>query len=286
MNFSAYLSLTKPRISVLFAITGLAALLVEGSLRDKPATLWLVVLAIFLTGGSANAFNQYFEREVDKKMARTAKKRALPSGKLSPNQALAFSVITGIVGTWILLAWGGLMAALLGVITILFYSFYYTIVLKSLTPYNIVIGGAAGATGPLIGWAAATGFVDWAPLIMFLIVFVWTPPHFWALAICCREDYKAVSYPMLPLVIGDDKTRNQILFYSYLLLPVSLSLYFIGKAGLIYLISASILGVLFIIGAHRVHALKTDRVSWQFFAYSIIYLLLLYIMMMVDAAVA
>lgn len=281
----AYLNLTKPRISLLFAFTGLTMLAMQGNLTKNPLQSWLIVLAIFLIGGSANAFNQFFERDRDLKMARTAKKRPLPLGKISPRSAIFFSVITGILGTFMLWYWGGVLSALLGFGTILFYSFYYTLWLKPRTPYNIVIGGIAGATGPLIAIAAVTGSIDIASFILFLIVFFWTPPHFWALALCCKEDYAKVGLPMLPLVAGDEVTRRQILYYSLFLVPLTLTLYFIHSAGKIYLISAILLGVIFLLGAVQLYIRKTIPVYWRFFGYSIVYLMLLFGAMMVDALV-
>lgn len=277
-----YLLLTKPRISLLFAITGLTALMMEGSLLSSPIRLWLLVLAIFMTGGAANGLNQYFERDIDKQMARTAKKRPLPQGKITPSSALIFSIVLGVLGTIILWHWGSPLAGFLGLGTILFYSFYYTLWLKPRTPYNIVIGGIAGATGPLIAWAAATEHLSWAAVMMFLLIFFWTPPHFWALALCCKEDYVKVNYPMLPLVVGDEATRKQILYYSFTLLPLSVSLYFLKASGFIYLISAIILSSIFILSAFKVYREKTIKASWQLFGYSIAYLLFLFIMMMVD----
>jgi protoheme IX farnesyltransferase len=281
----AYLSLTKPRISLLFAITGLAVLLMDSHVMSDPVRLWLIVLAIFMTGGSANAFNQYFERDRDKLMARTAKKRPLPQGKISPDQALIFSISLGIAGTALLWYFGNPLASIFGLGTIVFYSFYYTLYLKPRTPYNIVIGGIAGAMGPLIAYAALTGRVAWVPFIMFLIIFFWTPPHFWALALCCKDDYSKVGLPMLPVVMGDEVTRKQILYYSFTLLPLSLSLFFLKAFGLVYLITALILGILFIGGAYRIYRQKTIKVCWQFFAYSILYLLLLFGAMMVDTLI-
>jgi len=282
MSFSAYLNLTKPRISLLFALTGLAVLLMHPSVTADPGRLWLIVLAIFMTGGSANAFNQYFERDRDKLMVRTAKKRPLPLGLISPQAALIFSISLGIGGTFLLWYLGDPLAFVFGLGTIVFYSFYYTLYLKPRTPYNIVIGGVPGAMGPLIAYAAVTGGVGWVPFIMFLIVFFWTPPHFWALALCCKEDYAKVGLPMLPLVAGDEVTRKQILYYSFTLLPLSLSLYFLKAFGMIYLVSSTILGLLFILGAVKIYRQKTTKACWQFFAYSIVYLLLLFVAMMVD----
>ena len=278
----SYLSLTKPRISLLVAITALTALVVEGSLLSQPLRLAIIVVAVFLASGSANAFNQYFERDIDSQMERTAKKRALPLGKLSATQALVFSFLSGLTGSLLLLIWGGVLASALGVATILFHSLYYTLYLKPRTPYNIVIGGAAGAMGPVIGWAAATGHGSRAALLMLAIIFFRTPPHFWALAICCREDYEKVNYPMMPLVKGEELTRKQIVYYSISLIPLSAALYFTGALGGIYLVSAVGLSLLFLWGAFRIYREKTRKVSWQFFGYSIVYLLLLFLVMILD----
>lgn len=278
----AYLNLTKPRISLLFAITGLTAILVEGTLLSEPLKVALLVCAIFLVGGSANAFNQYFERDIDAQMGRTAKKRPLPQGIISPQGALIFSIAIGGVGTLALWYWGGGLAALFGFATILYYGFYYTLWLKPRTPYNIVIGGVAGAMGPLIGWAAASGGVGWVPFILFLIVVMWTPPHFWALALCCKEDYSRVSLPMLPVVAGDEVTRRQIVLYSLLLVPLTLSLYLFGVVGWLYLSVALVLGALFLWGSFRLHRRKTLKSYWQFFGLTIAYLFLLFTTIILD----
>lgn len=282
----SYLLLTKPRISLLFALTGLTALMMEGSLLPHPWTLMILTAAIFLTGGSANAFNQYFEREIDKRMERTARKRPLPRGEIKPVSALVFAIVTGLLSIFLLWKFGSLSSAFLGLATILFYSFYYTLWLKPRTPYNIVIGGAAGATGPLIGWASVNGQISWAAFIMFLIIFFWTPPHFWALALCCKEDYSKVNYPMLPLVYGDEATHRQILGYALILMPLSTTLYFLGEMGLFYLVGSIILGVLFIAGALQVYHQKTTKACWQLFGYSIVYLLLLFVIMIADKIIA
>jgi heme o synthase len=278
----AYLNLTKPRISLLFAITGLAALVLEGSLLSNPARLWIIVAAIFMTGGSANAFNQYFEREVDSRMERTAKKRPLPLGLITPRAALTFSIVVGIIGTALLWWFGGTLAALLGLGTIAFYSFYYTLWLKPRTPYNIVIGGIAGATAPLIAWAASSGSLAWAPVMMCALIFFWTPPHFWALALCCAEDYKRVGYPMFPLVAGREATQRQILGYSFVLIPVALAVGVCGDLTMAYQGVAGVLSLVFLVFAWRVFRQGIDRRCWQLFGYSILYVLLLFCMMIVD----
>jgi len=280
-----YLKLTKPRISLLFAITGLTALLVEGSMPPGSLSFWLLVLAIYLVGGSANAFNQYFERDIDKLMGRTVNRRPLPQGKITPVSALWFSIIIGIVGTTLLYVLGHSLAALMGLGTILFYSFFYTLWLKPRTPYNIVIGGAAGAMGPLIAWAAVTGSVGWIPFLMFMIIFIWTPPHFWALALYHKEDYERVSLPMLPLVAGDEATRRQILYYSIVLLPLSLSLLLFDVFQWIYGVATLILGVYFVWRAVKVYRVKTDAVYKQLFFYSISYLMFLFSAMIADVLI-
>ncbi len=282
---SAYLNLTKPRISLLFALTGLTVLLMHRVLIDDPWRIAFLTLAIFMTGGAANALNQYFERDRDKLMARTAKKRPLPQGLISPNAALVFSLSLGVGGIFILSYLGDPLALVFGLGTILFYSFYYTLYLKPRTPYNIVIGGVPGAMGPLIAYAAVKGGMSWVPFLMFLIVFFWTPPHFWALALCCKDDYAKVGIPMLPLVKGDEFTRKQIVYYSLTLLPLSLILYRVGHFGILYLIAASVLGILFILGSIWIYREKTIKSYWAFFAYSILYLLLLFGSMMMDVLI-
>lgn len=279
----AYLNLTKPRISLLFAISGVTAMVIERSLLADQWAFWLIALAIFLVGGSANAFNQYFEREIDKRMERTAKKRPLPMAQITPRNALLFSILVGILGCAMLWKFGGWLAALLGLATILYYSFYYTLYLKPRTPYNIVIGGVAGATGPLIGWTAATGSFHWIPFILFLIIIFWTPPHFWALALCYKEDYKKVGMPMLPLVAGDDATRKQILIYSLTLIPLSASLAFFENISWFYGGVGVSLSLLFVFFASRLYRKKTEQVAQQLFGYSILYLSLLLIALIGDA---
>jgi len=282
MNPLAYFNLTKPRISLLFAFTGLIVLLMDLSMRQDPFRLWILVLAIFLVGGAANALNQYFERDRDIQMKRTASKRPLPLGLISPRQALIFSIVIGVLGNFFLYYWGGWLAALFGVGTILFYSFYYTLWLKPRTPYNIVIGGIAGAMGPLIAGAALSTHLFWIPFLLFLIIFFWTPPHFWALALVCKEDYAKVGLPMLPVAKGEEETRKQIFYYSLTLLPLSLLPYFLGAFGMLYGVSAGVLSLLFIIGAYRIYSRHNNRFCWPFFAYSILYLILIFSAMLLD----
>lgn len=278
-----FLLLTKPRISFLFAFTGFSAFVVEGSLLVHPFDVFLLTVAIFLVGGSANSFNQYLERDIDKQMARTAQKRPLPLGKMSPSSALIFSIAIGMLGLVMLWFLGGKLAAFLGLFTIVFYSFYYTLWLKPKTPYNIVIGGAGGAMAPLMAWAAATGTIGWQAWVMFLIIFFWTPPHFWSLALYYKEDYEKVSFPMYPLVYGDEATRKQILYYILVFIPLSLMLSFSVKLSFLYFFSSLILGCFFLWLSFRLYVDKAKELSKKLFGYSILYLLLLFVVIVIDA---
>ena len=281
----ALLNLTKPRISLLFAITALAALLLEGSLSLTSLHLWMIVFSVFLVGGCANAFNQYFERDLDEKMIRTAQRRPLPLKTISPHQALVFTILIGILGLQLLYTWGGGFAFGLGLFTILFYSFFYTLYLKPKTPYNIVIGGVAGAMGPLIAWAAVQNTVSWEAWVLFLIIFMWTPPHFWALAIYYKEDYEKIGLPMLPVVKGVRATQVQILAYSVFLLPLSLLLTFSEKLGWFYLAVSFLVNIYFIKKAFDVYQSNTRQVAYRLFALSIGYLFILLLALMLDATV-
>jgi protoheme IX farnesyltransferase len=277
-----FLKLTKPTINLLVLITGAAALVVEGSLTGDPARFLLVLVALFCTAGCANALNQYFERDIDAQMARTAKKRPLPSGRITPGAALAFAVLTGVAGVAIFALAFNVASAVLALATILFYSFFYTLWLKPRTYLNIVIGGAAGAMGPILAWVAATGTTSWAAWIMFAIIFFWTPPHFWALAYCLKDEYKTVNYPMLPVARGDQETLRQIYVYTIWMLGITMLLLLTG-AGLVYLLLATTLGGLFLKKAAKFKLSGERRLGWGLFAYSIVYLLVLFVGIMVDA---
>ncbi len=284
-KLSTYLSLTKPRISVLFAFTGIVGLEVQGSLSAVTFQYWAIVLGIFFVGGAANALNQYFERDLDAKMTRTAQKRALPLKKITESAALTFSLIMALSGILLLIIFGNFLAGFIGLGLILFYSFFYTLYLKPRTPKSIVIGGVAGALAPVIAWVAVTGRVDWVPALMFAIIFFWSPPHFWALALYYKDDYAKVGLPMLPVVAGETVTRRHIFIYSLTLLPLSLSLYFLEALGLLYAFSALVLSVLFVVGAFLIYRKASLRFCRQFFAYSIFYIALLFVMMLLDATV-
>jgi protoheme IX farnesyltransferase len=276
-----YLQLTKPSIMLLVIITGATALIIEGSLLHEPFRFLLVLLSLYLTGGSANALNQYFERDIDARMSRTSKRRPLPQGMIKPSRALFFSIGIGVTGVLIFGFVFNWLTALLSLATILFYSLFYTLLLKPNTTQNIVIGGIAGAMAPVGAWAAATGRMDIVPWILFLIVFLWTPPHFWALALFYKEDYHISNLPMLPVVKGDDVTLQQIVVYSILMVISSL-LFFIFQAGWFYLIIASATGIRFVFKSIQAKKYRTEKHFRGLFGYSIAYLFILFIAMVID----
>lgn len=275
------LQLTKPRVMVLVVFTGATSLFVQGSLSGDPIRFALVLLGLYLTGGSANAFNQYFEREIDGRMSRTKQRRPLPSGRISPSSALLFASLIGLAGVALFWLAFNPLSALISLGTILFYSLFYTLLLKPNTPYNIVIGGAAGAMAPVIAWAAAAGSVTITPWLMFLIVFLWTPPHFWALAVSFKDDYEIVDLPMLPVVKGVERTMMQIVWYTVALVAASL-LPMTADVGVVYVIAAIALGGIFVRKALAARANSSRNVVWGLFGYSIVYLFGLFSAMIVD----
>lgn len=282
---SSYVTLTKPTIMLLVIFTGATALLVEGSLIHEPVKFFLVLLGLYLTGGCANALNQYFERDIDARMDRTKKRRPLPMGDLSARHALIFSVSIGVTGVVIFAAVFNWLTAMLSLGTILFYSLFYTLYLKPNTSQNIVIGGAAGAMAPVGAWAAATGTMAVAPWIMFLIVFFWTPPHFWALALFCKDDYIKAKLPMMPVVKGDDSTLNQMFLYSIVLVAVSLGLIAFG-GGALYAVVATALGAMFLKKCWDAKKNKTEKQIRGLFGFSIVYLFALFFTMIIDRFVS
>ncbi|HVP06837.1 MAG TPA: heme o synthase [Candidatus Acidoferrum sp.] len=281
---SDFIALTKPTIMLLVLFTGATALVLEGSLLHDPIRFTLVLLGLFLTGGSANALNQVFERSIDARMSRTRRRRPLPLGKLTVAQALTFSVAIGVIGVALFAYFFNWLTALLALATILFYSLVYTLLLKPHTTQNIVIGGIAGAMAPVGAWAAATGGTALAPWLLFLIVVVWTPPHFWALALICKDDYATAQLPMLPVVKGDDATYRQILIYTVVLVGVSLAMMAVG-AGLVYLVPALALGGWFVVKVRQSERRRTPAALHGLFGYSIIYLFALFIAVMLDRVI-
>lgn len=276
-----YFQLTKPSIMLLVVFTGTAALVLEGSLIGEPGRFLLVLLGLFLSGGSANALNQYFEREIDAQMTRTSKRRPLPMGQVSPAGALVFSIAIGAAGVLLFAIFFNLLTAGLALGTILFYSLFYTLYLKPTTPQNIVIGGIAGAMAPVGAWTAASGEMAVAPWIMFAVVFFWTPPHFWALALYCRDDYERVDLPMMPVVAGEKRTIDQIFAYTVVVVGVSLAL-ILFAAGWLYFVVAVLLGGQFLRKATELRKEQSVPRYRALFGYSIVYLFALFSAMMVD----
>lgn len=281
-RLSAYVSLTKPTIVLLFVVTGFAAIVAEGSLLESPGKLVLVLLAMAMTAGSANALNMYFDRDIDALMDRTKRRRPIPLHKISPLNAARFGLVIGALAIAFYAFATNWVAAFWSFFTIAFYVGIYTLWLKRRTPYNIVIGGAAGATAPLIGWAAAAGHVSPLAWVLFLVVFLWTPPHFWALAIAIQDEYKAAKVPMLPVTHGERRTRIEILLYTVLLVPVTVIPYFLGSSGPIYLFSALALGAFYLLKTVQLLRRETREDAKKLFWISILYLFLLFFALFAD----
>jgi len=278
-----YLELTKPRISMLVVITAVPALLLAAQGMPPLHVFWGALAGTLMAAGSAACFNMYFDRDLDGRMRRTAG-RPLPSGLLPPSSAVGLGfVLAGL--SWVtLLTFTHLLAGLIGLASIFYYAVIYTVWLKRRTPQNIVIGGAAGASAPLIAWAAATGHVSVPAALLATIVFLWTPPHFWSLALRRREDYARAGIPMLPVTHGEAETRRQILLYTLVLVPVTLALVPLGVAGWVYGVPAAVLGAAFIRGAWRLARSPSDSAAMGLFRFSIFYLFALYALLTVDAA--
>jgi protoheme IX farnesyltransferase len=281
-----YVALLKPRVMSLVVFTGAVGLhLAPGALH--PFLAFMAVLCIALGAGAAGAINMWYDRDIDAVMART-RGRPIPAGRVAPADALAFGVVLAVASVVLMGIAVNWAAAALLALTIGFYVFVYTAWLKRRTPQNIVIGGAAGAFPPLIGWAAVTGDVALAPLALFLLVFMWTPPHFWALALYRAGDYAKAGVPMLPVVAGERETRRQILIYAALLVPVSLSPCLVGLSGPAYGAAAALLSAAFLGHGWRVFRApgreRRDRAARRMFAFSILYLFGLFAMLIVDRA--
>lgn len=280
----AYVSLTKPRIIVLLLITTVPAMMVAE--RGWPSN-WLILATLVggsLSAAGANAINCWYDRDIDSIMVRT-QSRPLVRGVIEPAHALAFGIGLGALAFALLWATTTFAAACLALAALLFYVFVYTIWLKRRTPQNIVIGGAAGAFPPMVGWAAVTGDVSLAPVVMFAVIFFWTPPHFWALALRLKGDYAEAGVPMLPVTDGPEVTRLQTLRYSVLLVLVSLLLLPAASLSWIYLPSALVLGGLFTWYAFRLWREPAVVSPMSLYKYSLLYLALLFVAMGVDAAV-
>jgi protoheme IX farnesyltransferase len=280
----AYFTLTKPRVIVLLEITTLAAMLMAH--RGLPP-LGLIVFTLLggaLAAGGAGAINHYLDRDVDEFMGRTSK-RPIPSGAVPPLNGLFFGICLGIISFTFMVAFVNLLSAGLTLFALLFYVFVYTRWLKRWTPLNIVIGGAAGAIPPVVGIAAVTNEVNWLAIWLFTIIFVWTPPHFWALSLLMQREYAAAGIPMLPVVRGEEETRRQIVWYSLAMVALTLMVWTLGFLGAIYVVAAAILGGLFIWYAVRLWREATAPAARRLFLFSMLYLALLFVAMVVDRQV-
>ena len=278
----AYVSLAKPRIIELLLVTTVPAMIVAAD--GWPGT-WLVVATLIggtLSAGGANAINNVIDRDIDGVMRRTSR-RPLPTARVLPRAALVFGAVLGSAGFIWLASLVNFASALLATGALLFYVFVYSLYLKRTTTQNIVIGGAAGAVPVLVGWAAVTGSLGLAPLIMFAIVFYWTPPHFWALSLRYKDDYERAGVPMLPVVVGPEKTSRYILWYAVVLTMVTLFLYPVAPMGELYLAAAAVLGALFIGGAWRLK--NRPDTAMSLFRFSNVYLTLLFAAMAADVLI-
>ena len=277
-----YIALLKPRVMSLVVFTGFVGLYLAPA-KVHPVLGAVAVLCIAVAAGAAGAINMWYERDVDAVMTRT-RGRPIPAGRIAPGNALGFGVVLAVGAVSLMaLALNWVAAALLA-LSIGFYVFNYTIWLKLRTPQNIVIGGAAGAFPPMIGWAAATGDVGLASLALFAIIFMWTPPHFWSLALYRSDDYARAGIPMLPVVAGKEETRRQIAIYAVLLVPVSAAPYVLGVSGPLYLGAALLLGAFFLTAALRVWFDHSDRAARRSFHASLLYLFLLFVALIGDRA--
>jgi protoheme IX farnesyltransferase len=276
---SDYIELTKPKVQSLLLLTTIATMYVAGD--PSPWLVALTCLGGYLSAGGAGAVNHWFDRDIDARMTRTAN-RPVPSGRVSPRAALAFGcTLAGLSLLELTLAVNALAAAL-SFTGFLGYVFIYTVWLKRRTPQNIVIGGAAGAVPPLVGWAAVTGSVSGTAVILFFIVFFWTPPHFWALSLLMKDEYRKVDVPMLPVVRGEEETRRQILLYSVLLYAVTQLPFCAGGFGFIYLSSSLVLGFGFIAGAVVLYRRRDRQSALRLYLLSLVYLALLFCAMVAD----
>jgi len=275
-----YAALTKPKVQSLLLLTTVTTMYVAGS--PSIGRVALTCLGGYLSAGGAGAVNHYWDRDIDARMARTAD-RPIPSGRVRPGSALAFGVILAVLSFVLLASTINLLAALLAFSGFVGYVGVYTIWLKRRTPQNIVIGGAAGAVPPLVAWAAVTGSVSWTAVCLFAIVFYWTPPHFWALSLLMKDEYKHVGIPMLPVVRGEAETRRQIVLYSLLLYAVTQLPFCAGGFGTFYLVASMLLGVAFVYAAIRLYRRADRRAALTLYLFSLAYLALLFGAMAVDA---
>jgi len=276
-----YLEITKPKVVLLLVFTALVGMVLAVPAMVPVQETVFGIVGIGMAAGSAAAINHVLDQRADAVMKRT-KNRPLPSGSLSTRDCLIFAITVGVIAMIVLAVLVNLLTAVLTFLSLIGYAVVYTVWLKRATPQNIVIGGAAGAMPPVLGWAAVTGEVTAEPLLLFLIVFIWTPPHFWALAIHRRDDYAKVDIPMLPVTHGIEFTRLQIVLYTILLLLISIFPYLIRMSGLVYLIAALVLGFMFLYQTIKLFDTKLEKQPIKTFVFSIKYLMWLFGFMLID----
>ena len=279
--FKKYYNLTKPKVVLLIIFTAVVGMLLAG-IETVPLSQSLAAIAgIALASASGAAINHWVDQKIDMIMERT-KNRPLPHGDLSSAQALTFALSLAAISMVLLVVWVNNLTAALTFISLVGYAVIYTVFLKRATPQNIVLGGAAGAAPPLLGWTAITGTVNTEAILLFLIIFIWTPPHFWALAIRRKEEYAKAGIPMLPVTHGVKYTKLLILLYSLMLLSVSLLPFIIKMSGLIYLVAAIVLGLIFVIFAWKLYIDEKNEYAMKTFSYSILYLSLIFLFLLAD----
>lgn len=282
-NLRDYIQLAKPRIALLLVFTTVTAMMIASEGRPDLLTLLVTILAGALASGGASAVNQFYDRDMDAKMARTAR-RPIPAGRVSPNAALTYGTLLIVISGVLLVAFVNVLSAALTLFGAAYYIFIYTVLLKRNTVMNIIIGGAAGAIPVLVGWAAVTGTLSFEAWLLFAIIFYWTPPHSWALALLVNADYTRANVPMMPAARGEDAARLQILFYSLLLIILSLLPTPLGMLNLFYGVCAVLMGAGFIWRAVQLIYEKTHASAKQMYKYSTAYLALLFLVMIIDSA--
>lgn len=281
LNWRNYLEICKPKVVLLIVFTAVVGMLLAAPAVPPLNNLLYGTIGIALAASSAAAINHYLDRRADAKMVRT-QKRPLPEGRLNSNNVIGFALAAGVASMLILVIFVNTITACMTFLSLIGYAFIYTVYLKHATPQNIVIGGAAGATPPVLGWCAITGEVHPYALLLFLIIFVWTPPHFWALAVAKRKEYAKAGVPMLPVTHGAKYTRLQVLLYTILLLIITILPYLAGMSGWIYLAGAMPLGLGFVYYALQMIITKEDKVAMKTFAFSIIYLMGVFTILLLD----
>lgn len=279
-----FLTLTKPIVVALLLVTTFAGMVIGAKAWPSLELTFWIMLGGFMAAGGSSAINQYIDRYDDIKMQRT-QKRPIPSGRLTPGEGLAFGVSMALISFYIMAIYVNLLAALLTLAGIIYYVLLYSIFLKKASVQNIVIGGGAGAIPPLVGWAAATGSLNIPSLFLFAVVFMWTPPHFWALAIVRRKDYARAGVPMMPVIRGEKETRTQNFIYTIELVALTLFLPLFGLGGSIYFVAALVLGCALLTSAWKVWQHGGNKVAWKMYRHSSMYLAFLFAALMVDALI-